>query len=111
MKLVVYVMNNTSRLDDFVHLLKEKNIKGATILHGTGMARKLIENDDMEFIGSLKKLFDNPRVESNVILMALDDSQVQTALDIIHTVAGDLTLPNSGIVFTVPIDYIEGLKK
>ncbi|MBU0997074.1 MAG: hypothetical protein KKE16_03405 [Firmicutes bacterium] len=111
MKLVVYVMNNTSKLDDFLHFLKERNIKGATILNGTGMARKLIENDDMEFIGSLKKLFDNPRVESKVILMALEDEQVPLALEAIHLVAPDLTLPNSGIVFTVPIDFIEGFKK
>lgn len=111
MKLVVYVMNNTSKLDAFLHELKEKDIKGATILNGTGMARKLIENDDMEFIGSLKKLFDNPRVESKVILMALEDAQVPVALDIVHQVAGDLSQPNTGIVFTVPIDYIDGLKK
>lgn len=111
MKLVVYVTNNTNKLDEFLHQLKEKNIKGATILNGTGMARKLIENDDMDFIGSLKALFDNPRVESKVILMALEDEQVKIALEAVHEVAGDLSLPNSGIVFTVPIDYIDGLKK
>lgn len=111
MKLVVYVMNNTSKLDDFLHQLKEKEIKGATILDSTGMARKLIENDDMDFIGSLKVLFDNPRVESKTILMALEDEQVQIALDIVHQVAGDLSRPNTGIVFTVPIEYIDGLKK
>jgi len=111
MKLVVYVMHNTSKLDDFLHLLKEQNIKGATILKGTGMARKLIENDDMDFIGSLKTLFDNPRIESNVILMALEDEQVPIAIAAVKEVAGDLTRPNTGIVFTVPIDYIEGFKK
>ncbi len=111
MKLVVYVMNDTTKLDKFLHELKEKNIKGATILNGTGMARKLIENDDMDFIGSLKVLFDNPRVESKVILMAIEDANVQTVLDVVHQVAGDLSRPNSGIVFTVPIDYIDGLKK
>jgi len=111
MKLVVYVMNNTSKLDLFLHELKEKHIKGATILNGTGMARKLIENDDMDFIGSLKVLFDNPRIESRVILMALEENQVQDALDVVHQIAGDMSLPNTGIVFTVPIDYIDGLQK
>jgi len=111
MKLVVYVMNNTKLLDEFLHQLKTKNIKGATILNSTGMARKLIENDDMDFIGSLKVLFDNPRVESYVILMALEDNQVSIALDVIHNVAGDLSKPNTGIVFTLPIDYIDGFIK
>lgn len=111
MKLVVYVMNNTNLLDEFLHVLNEKNIKGATILHSTGMARKLIENDDMAFIGSLKTLFDNPRKESYVILMALLDEQVEVALQVIDTIAGDLTKPNTGIVFTLPIDYIKGFKR
>jgi len=111
MKLVVYVMHDTKLLDDFLHELKDRGIKGATILNSTGMARKLIENDDMAFIGSLKVLFDNPRVESKVILMALEDSQVQDAIDAVHKVAGDLSRPNTGIVFTVPIDYADGIKK
>ena len=110
MKLVVYIMHDQSLLDKFLVLLKENNIKGATIINGTGMARKLIANDDMEFIGSLKVLFDNPRVQSNVILMALEEAQVKVAIDIIHQVAGDLTKPNTGVLFTVPIDYFEGLK-
>ena len=110
MKLVIYIMHDKSLLDKFLLKLKQRNLKGATILNGTGMARKLIENDDMEFIGSLKVLFDNPRVESRVILMALEDEKVQLALDSIHEIAGDMTKPNTGIVFTVPIDYIDGFK-
>jgi len=104
-------MNDTSLLDKFLHELNQKNIKGATILNSTGMARKLIENDDMAFIGSLKVLFDNPRKESYVILMALPDEQVPIALQVIEKIAGDLSRPNSGIVFTLPIDYIKGLKQ
>lgn len=110
MKLLVYVMNQTELLDEFLHLLKEKGIKGATILNSTGMARKLIQNDDMEFIGSLKTLFENPRKESNVILMALKNEQVEVVYNVIDTVCGDLSKPNSGIVFTLPIDEIKGCK-
>ncbi|MGE4321165.1 MAG: hypothetical protein AB7E61_06935 [Acholeplasmataceae bacterium] len=111
MKLVVYIMSDTTKLDKFLHALKEKNINGATILKGTGMARKLIANDDMEFIGSLKVLFDNPRVESDVVLMALEEPQVEVVFETIKEVVGDLTCPNCGIAFTVPIDHIVGLTK
>lgn len=108
MKLVVYVMNKTELLEDFLHELKENDIKGATILNSTGMARKLIQNDDMQFIGSLKALFDNPRKESHVILIALPEEQVKIVFNIIDTVCGDLCEPNSGIAFTVPIEKIKG---
>ncbi len=111
MKLLVYVMNDVALLDEFVHELKEKGIKGATIINSTGMGRKLIENEDYDIIGSLKSLFDIPRRDSRVILMVLEDEKVQTVLDLIEKLAGDLTKPNSGIVFTLPIDFVKGYKK
>ncbi len=108
MKLVVYVMNRTEYLDEFLHELKEKNINGATILNSTGMVGRLIQNDDMEFIGSLKALFENPRKESRVILMAVDDELVKTIFQIIDEVCGWLDKLNSGIAFTLSIDDIKG---
>lgn len=111
MKLFIYVMNDVKLLDKFVHELKEKQIKGATIINSTGMGRKLVENDELDFIGSLKTLFDNPRAESRVILMALEDEKVETVLNIIDEIAGDLSKPNSGIVFTLTIDFVKGYKK
>jgi nitrogen regulatory protein PII len=104
-------MNNIALLDRFVHELKDNQIKGATILNSTGMGRKLIESDDFDIIGSLKAVFEIPRTDSKVILMALEDVQIPTVLDIIDRLAGDLSKPNTGIVFTLPIDFVKGYKK
>jgi len=43
--------------------------------------------------------------------MALEDEQVPRVLDIIDRLAGDLSKPNSGIVFTLNIEYVKGYKK
>ena len=110
MKLVVFVLNDTSLLDDFLHELNGHNIHGATIISSSGMARKLIENDDMKFIGTLKSLFDNPRVESNVIMMVLQDNQVSVVYQVIDDIVGDLTKPNTGIAFTMPLEDVKGFK-
>lgn len=111
MKLMVFVMNDVHQLDKFLVALKDNNIKGATIINSTGMGRMLSESDDMNILGSLKYLFDGPRSESRVILMALEDEKIEAVLKIIDQVAGDLTKPNTGIVFTLPIDFIKGYKK
>jgi hypothetical protein len=110
MKLLIYVMNKTELLEEFLHELKENCIIGATILNSTGMARKLIQNDDMEFIGSLKSLFENPRKDSHVIMFALPKEKVETVFKVIDNVCGSLDEPNSGIAFTLPIDSIKGCK-
>ncbi len=113
MKLMIYVMNDVKQLDPFLHRLKESGIKGATILDSTGMGRKLAANDDLGFdlFGSLRTFLDNPRAASKLILMALEDDQVDVVANIIDEVAGDLSKPNSGIFFTVPIEFIKGYKK
>jgi nitrogen regulatory protein PII len=108
---MIYVLNDVHLLDKFIVSLKNHGIKGATIINSTGMGRMLSESDDMNIIGTLSILFNGPRAESRVILMALEDQQVDIALKIIDDIAGDLSKPNSGIVFTVPIDYIKGFKK
>ncbi len=111
MKLMVYVLNDVHQLDKFLVALKEEKIKGATIINSTGMGRMLSESDDMNILGSLKFLFDGPRSESRVILMALEEEQIDVVLNVIDRIAGDLSKPNTGIVFTLPIDFIKGYKK
>jgi len=109
-KLVVYVMTNTKYLEDFLSELNQNGVKGATIINSTGMARTLAKNDDMQFIGSLKMIFDNSRKESNVILIALPDEKVKTVFTCIEKVCGNLSGPDTGIAFTVPIEEVVGFK-
>ena len=110
MKLFIYVLYNTDLLDQLLKELHKHEIKGATILSSTGMARKLLNEDDQPFIGSLKALLMGTKVESNTILIALPEAQVETVFKIVETVVGDLSLPTNGIAFTVPIDQIKGYK-
>jgi nitrogen regulatory protein PII len=110
MKLFIYVLHKTELLDRLLKELHKNEIKGATIINSTGMGRKLFGTDDQAFIGSLRALFMDSRVESNMILIALPDHQVDVVYKVIDEVVGDLSMPYSGIAFTVPIDQIKGYK-
>ena len=44
-----------------------------------------------------------------MILVVLKDEEIKGAIDIIHEVSGDLKLPNTGILFTVPVTRWEGV--
>jgi hypothetical protein len=112
MKLMFFVMNNVDHLDPFIFRLKESGIKGATILHSTGMGRMLAENDDLGFdlFGSLRTVLNGPHTESRVLMMALEDSQVEIVEKIIDEIVGDLSKPNTGILFTLPIEQVRGYK-
>ena len=110
MKLMIYVMNKPEHLDKFLKELTKKDIKGATIVSSTGMGRRLFGNEDVPWLGSLKAILDMPRTESKIILIALRDEQVDIVYEVIEQVGGDLSQPNTGIAFTIPIDSIKGYK-
>src|SRR5690554_6921874 len=110
MKLMIYVMNKPEHLDKFLKELTKKDIKGATIVSSTGMGRRLFGNEDVPWLGSLKAILDMPRTESKIILIALPDEQVDIVYEVIEQVGGDLSHPNTGIAFTIPIDSIKGYK-
>jgi len=113
MKLLVFILNQTALLETFLSRLAEEGIRGATILSSTGMARALSDSGDatLSFFASLRTILDPANVENKTILTVVTDEQVKIVLDVIEEVVGDLSKPNTGIVFTLPIDMVKGIDK
>ena len=44
-------------------------------------------------------------------MSVIRDDQLDLARRVIYNTVGDLSLPNTGILFTVPIDFAEGIRK
>ena len=61
------------------------------------------------FVG-LKQFMNPERPQNKLILVVLKDGQEQEAVDIIHEVAGDLKLPNTGVLFCLAVTRWEGVK-
>lgn len=113
MQLLIFVLNNEEVLDDLLKSFVNAGIKGATILDSMGMARALTANDsgNIPIFGSLKLMLNEGRPYNKTILVALNDDQVDTCVQCIKDVVGDLSRPDSGIVLTVPVNRIEGMIK
>ena len=111
MKLLVFILNRVDKLEKLLCELSEAKISGATIVESTGMARALYNMEDGAFLGSLRLFLDPEREENRMIFMVLNDEQIETVKRVIHKVVGDLSQPATGILFTMPIDSVEGLHK
>lgn len=112
MKLLILILNKIELLDELLEAMADAQIGGATILHSRGMARELYNSgheDDM-FLGSLRAILDPDREENLTILTVVREEQVQLAVQVIEKVVGDLSKPDTGILFTLPVDYIKGIK-
>lgn len=114
MKLLIFVLNKTEKLDDVLTEFARRNMCGATVLDSMGMARMLAGTHDEEeipFLGSLRQFLNSERRQNNVILAAIDDEQVDEAVAAIESVVGDLSNEDTGVVFCLPIDYTKGICK
>lgn len=112
MQLLILVLNKVNKLDDLLLSFTKAGIKGATVLDSHGMAEVLIDHkQDIPIFGSLRMLLNEKKPFNKTIFAVLNDSQVGAALTCIRQVVGDLSKPGVGIVFTVPVNYVEGMRE
>lgn len=112
MQLLVMVLNKVELLEELMAQLAAGGIGGATILNSTGMGRTLLNSDEeIPIFGMLRKVLSPEREESKTIFTVLKNEQLPTAKKIIETVTGGLNKPNTGIMFTIPVNFVEGLVK
>jgi nitrogen regulatory protein P-II 1 len=113
MQLLVLVLNKDELLDELLKEFVDSGIKGATIIDSMGMARALTSNNigDVPIFGSLKLILNEGRPYNKTIFVALKDEQVDTCIECVKKVVGGLDKPDAGILFTLPINHIEGFSK
>lgn len=114
MKLLFFVLNKPEKLDEVLTNFADHDIHGATIVDSKGMVRllnKRHDEDEIPFLGSVRAYLNPSREKSNLIFTALADEKVEDAIAAIEEVVGDLRHKDTGVVFTVPIDFAKGLYK
>jgi len=111
MQLLVLVLNKVELLDELLKNFVKAGIKGATILDSMGMARALTSggNEDIPIFGSLKLIMNEGHPFNKTLFIVLEDNQIDTCIRCIKKVVGDLNKPDVGILFTIPVNYFEGI--
>ena len=110
MQFLLLVLNKVEVLETLLEKLMEKGICGATILNSTGMVRELAKsNEDFPIFGSLRAFINPERKESKTIFLVLNEDKVDEVKNIIRQVAGDLSRPDSAVLFTLPVLSAEGV--
>ena len=111
MQVFVFVLNRTEHLEHLLQEFSDHGLKGATVLDSKGMARILIDSDEMPMFSGLRAILEPERKSSKTIFCVMEDEQVQLARDIVNRVTGGLDHPDSGIMFAIPTTFVEGLNK
>lgn len=113
MQILVLVLNKTDKLEDILREFLEAGIKGATVIDSMGMVKALYQdnNDDLPLFGTLRMMMNESRPFNKTIFTVLNDEKISTAIEAIKRVLGDLSKPDVGVLFTLPVGYAEGIIK
>ncbi len=109
MQAVFIVLNKTECLEEMLEEFSSNRFFGATILESRGMIREIQENSDISFLLSVRSLLNPNHKESKTIFMVVSDDQIPVVSRIVNDVTGGLDQPDTGILFTIPVGYTEGL--
>ena len=97
MHLLVLILTRGNGINELLRELAEQGISGCTIVNTTGM-KSIIENYEEE-----------DKEENKMLLFVLKDDEISKTKRTIHSILGDFNSPNTGIMFTLPIDSAEGI--
>ena len=110
MQLLVLVLNKTECLEELLERFVEINVKGATIIESTGMARALHDGGSTgSILGSLRSLIDPERQQSKTVFCVVKDEIVDDVRAVVDEVTGGLDHPDTGILFSVPTVFVDGI--
>lgn len=111
MKVLFYILNDADKLSQLLDSLEASDIHGCTIFNSNGMGRELAKRDTLKsIVGSFKLLLDPKLENTKTLMLVLEDKKVQEVIQVIESVVGNLDEANTGLAFSIPVDYIKGLK-
>ncbi len=110
MNLLVVILKKAELVNEICKDLAEEGVHGGTIVDGVGMASIIEKMDDLPIFGMLRTLLadDDEGDNVKVMLFVMDDEELVEARKTIKQVVG-LDEPNTGIMFAVPVSFVEGL--
>lgn len=108
MKLLVLILNRVDKLEEVLEGFVEIGITGATIIDSIGMGHVLSEEVPI-FLG-LRFMFAGAKPHNKTIISVIKDEKEKPAIKMLSKILGSLNQPGTGIVFTLPIESVKGMK-
>jgi nitrogen regulatory protein P-II 1 len=107
MKLLVIILNREEYLEDVLEAFLELDVRGATIIDSVGMGRILTH--DIPIFAGLRSVLSAERPFNKTIFTVVEEGKVPKIVDAVEQICGSLNQPGTGILFSLPVDYVKGL--
>jgi len=109
LKLLIAVIKKKEKFEELLETLIEIGVPGATILDSVGAMDYLKE--EVPIFAGFRAFFEGTSSFSKTIFSVIPDELEEEVFEEIEKVIGDLSHPDVGIAFTLPISEVRGLRK
>ncbi|VAX21303.1 hypothetical protein MNBD_NITROSPINAE04-173 [hydrothermal vent metagenome] len=106
-ELFVCIINRPEAVEDVIAAFVEIGVTGCTIIDSKGMGK--IITQDIPIFSGFKNMFSGTRESNVTIFSVMDSGLVDEAIKIIEEIYVSFSEPDSGIVFTLPVNRVKGL--
>lgn len=110
MYMLIMVLDDSAHLNEVLQAWINAGVQGVTILESTGINRVLPRPTPQPMFAGFSHIFGSGRVGHNTIFAVIEELAVaEAAVAATETVLGDLSQPNTGIIFAVPVARAWGM--
>lgn len=108
------VLDNPALLNDVLEAWTDIGVRGVTIIESTGVhrVRSRTSAQDAPFMLGFSRLLRTDQVGHNTLFAVVPSMEiVEQLVEATETIVGDLSQPNTGVLFAVPVAAAWGLPK
>lgn len=115
MFMVLLVLQSTDKLRDILEAWEKAGAPGVTILNSTGIG-KLRQHpslwDDLPLLPRLEDFYKHEEMLSRTLFSVVsDEPMVDEIVRATHSILGDLSQPETGLLVVFPLSRVYGLEK
>ncbi len=107
MHLLVLILNKEEFLDEVLEAFVEAGITGATIVDSVGMGRTLAYR--IPIFAGLRESIKTTDYNKMIFSVVQSDEVLKQVIDLLEEII-DFDVPGTGLLFTVPITFIKGIR-
>jgi len=114
MKMIMFVLHDPARLPELLDAWQAAGAGGTTVLFSTGAGRlrQAALRDDLPLMPSAGDFFARQEEMSRTLFTVVkDQATAKRVIAATRSVVGDLSRPDSGLLFVLPVEQAEGLLK
>ena len=111
MYLLIDVLEQTEHLPGILEAFVKIGVTGTTVLDSVGMGRILVESGSGVSVGeAIAGVLEKGKPTNKTVFAVIRDKEtLDKAIDVIRGYCGDLNDPGKGILFTFPLEFVDGL--